>query len=147
MEPRCSLLSDDVSIAEIKEGIEIAERAIDKLLNTISSRLGLDHDRVLGSVYSFPIMTHFLVEKDLIFDDHKQRDKLLYWYIHTMLWGRYGSSTESTINRDLGILNESNNSIDGLIKELRKNRGDLKLYPGDFSGWSRGARFYPMMYQ
>ena len=25
-------------------------------------------------------------------------------------------------------------------------RGDLRLRPNDFVGWSRGARFYPLMY-
>lgn len=42
-------------------------------------------------------------------EDHKMSDtewnKLLYWYIHTFLWGRYAGSTESTLAQDLAIVN------------------------------------------
>ena len=29
----------------------------------------------------------------------------------------------------------------GLIKQLRRNRGDLKIHSDDFMGWSRSALF------
>jgi len=137
---------DEISTIEFKEGLEKAEKAIDKLLNTISSRLGLDHDRVLGSVYSFPLMCRYISDNGLSLGDHKQRDQLLYWYIHTMLWGRYAGSTESTLDKDLHLIENADHPIENLVQELRQNRGDLKLYGSDFRGWSRGARFYPMLY-
>jgi len=137
---------DDITTKEFKEGLEIAEKAIDKLLNTISSRLGLDHDRVLGSVYSFPLMCRYIYDNGMSLGDHRQRDQLLYWYINTMLWGRYAASTESTLDKDLDLIENTDQPIDNLVQELRQNRGDLKLYGSDFKGWSRGARFYPMLY-
>ena len=33
-----------------------------------------------------------------------------------------------------------------MIGLLRRERGDLRLQPDDFVGWSRGARFYPFLY-
>ena len=36
--------------------------------------------------------------------------------------------------------------LDNLIDLLRRNRGDLKLQASDFRGWSKGARFYPLLY-
>jgi len=33
-----------------------------------------------------------------------------------------------------------------LIELLRRSRGDLRLFPADFIGWSVGARFYPLLY-
>ncbi|MEX2347749.1 MAG: DUF262 domain-containing protein [Balneolaceae bacterium] len=137
---------DDITIKKFKEGLEVAEKAIDKLLNTISSRLGLDHDRVLGSVYSFPLMCRYIYDNGMSLGDHRQRDQLLYWYIHTMLWGRYAGSTESTLDKDLDLIEDTDQPIENLVQELRQNRGDLKLYGSDFRGWSRGARFYPMLY-
>lgn len=137
---------DTITTAEFKTSLETAEKAIDKLLNTISSRLGLDHDRVLGSVYSIPLMCRYVTENDMSLGDYKQRDRLLYWYIHSMLWGRYAGSTESTLDKDLGLIEDTDQPISNLIQELRQNRGDLKLYASDFKGWSRGARFYPMLY-
>ena len=61
----------------------------------ISSRLGLDHDRVLGSRYSLPLLSRYLMQRGGHLNDYIERDKLLYWYVHTFLWGRYAGSTES----------------------------------------------------
>jgi hypothetical protein len=97
----------------------------------ISSRLGLDHDRVLGSRYSFPIMAKYLTERGGSLADHKERDQLLYWYIHTFLWGRYAGSTESVINQDLDLIEKKEGAIDRLIGQLRQNRGNLRLNPND----------------
>ncbi len=135
----------DVDTATFQDGLNKAEKAIDSLLNLISSRLGLDHNRVLGSIYAFPVMVRYLVQHDGHLSDFKERDKLLYWYIHTLLWGRYAGSTESVLTQDLHAL-EGENALDQLIANLRRNRGDLEIKPVDFQGWSMGARFYPLLY-
>jgi len=71
---------------------------------------------------------------------------LLYWYIHTILWGRYAGSTETVLNQDLGLIAAAEEGLDRLIERLRQNRRDLRVVPDDFLGWSRGARFYPLLY-
>lgn len=136
----------DVDSKTFKENLQKAEKAVDTLLNLISSRLGLDHDRVLGSRYSFPLLARFLYERNGKLIDYKEQDKLLYWYVHTFLWGRYSGSTESVLNQDLKLLSNSSETLDRLIEQLRQNRGNLWLHPNDFIGWSRGARFYPLLY-
>ena len=136
----------DVDTKTFQGGLKQAEKAIDKMLSIISGRLGLDHDRVLGSRYSFPVLTRYLVQCGGKIDSHRERDKLLYWYINTFLWGRYAGSTESYLNQDLEHIKETDGALDRLINQLRQNRGDLKLQPNDFLGWSRSARFYPLLY-
>ena len=135
-----------VEVETFRDGLQKAENAIDKILTMISNRLGLDHDRVLGSRYSFPLLAYYLMSRGGHLDDFKERDKLLYWYIHTFLWGRYAGSTESILLQDLNIIKDGNGALENLIARLRQHRGDLKLQPGDFEGWSRGARFYPLLY-
>lgn len=137
---------DNVEPAEFRKGLEAAERSIDTLLDTVASRLGLDHGRVLGSVYSFPLMSRYLVQQGGRFADYRERDKLLYWYINTLLWGRYAGSTETVLNRDLEIIEGNEGALDRLIEDLRRDRGDLQLRSSDFEGWSKGARFYPFLY-
>ncbi|MFQ5745210.1 MAG: hypothetical protein ACE5HV_16760, partial [Acidobacteriota bacterium] len=136
----------DVDPPTFKKGLEQAERAIDTLLNMIATRLGLDHDRVLGSRYSFPLLTRYLVQRGGNLHDHTEWDKMLYWYIHTFLWGRYAGSTETILNQDLDLIDVTDGALDRLISKLRQNRGDLRLQANDFMGWSRGARFYPLLY-
>ncbi len=137
---------DDVDMPAFQTGVSRAEDAIDKLLTMISGRLGLDHNRVLGSRYSFPLMARYLTQRGGNLLDSRERDKLLYWYVHTFLWGRYAGSTESRLNQDLAAIEELDGALDRLIDLLRQDRGDLRVRPDDFGGWSRGARFYPLLY-
>jgi hypothetical protein len=136
----------DIDANAFREGLKQAAAAIDKILTLISGRLGLDHDRVLGSRYSFPLLARYITNRGGHLDDYKERDKLLFWYIHTFLWGRYAGSTESVLAQDLNIINDGDDCLSRLIGRLRQERGDLRLQPDDFKGWSKGARFYPLMY-
>lgn len=136
----------DVDVRTFQSGVQQAEKTIDYLLNLIASRLGLDHDRVLGSRYSFPLMSRYVWQRGGSINDPKERDKLLYWYIHTLLWGRYTGSTETVLSQDLTLIKENNGALDRLINQLRQQRGSLQLAPEDFLGWSKGARFYPLLY-
>ena len=136
----------DVDTRDFQEGLLKAERSIDSLLNLIASRLGLDHDLVLGSRYSFPLLARFLVQKGGHLSNARERDHILFWYVHTFLWGRYSGSTETVLNQDLDVIEEADGALDRLVEGLRQNRGDLRLHPDDFSGWSRSARFYPLLY-
>ncbi|MBE0448304.1 MAG: DUF262 domain-containing protein [Actinobacteria bacterium] len=136
----------DVDTATFQKGLQQAEKSIDNLLNLISARLGLDHDQVLGSRYSFPVLARYVIQHGGHLADHKEQDKLLYWYIHTLLWGRYAGSTESILNQDLALIEQTEGALDRLINQLRQNRGDLQLSADDFKVWSSGARFYPLLY-
>lgn len=137
---------EDVDTEKFADGLKRTEKSVDTILNLIASRLGLDHDRVLGSRYSFPLLARYLVQRNGKLHDHQERDRLLYWYVHTFLWGRYSGSTESVLAQDLNAIKENDGALERLIQLLRKDRGDLRLNANDFLGWSRGARFYPMLY-
>jgi Protein of unknown function DUF262 len=136
----------DVPVHAFQEGLIEAQKACNYLLNMIAGRLGLDHDRVLGGRYAFPVMSRLLVSKGGKLQNARQMDKLLYWYIHSFLWGRYTGSTESTLNQDLHLIDASDDPLDRLINQLRLWRGTLSIQPEDFRGSTLGARFYPMLY-
>ena len=135
-----------VDTSGFRKGLLRSESHVDYLLNLLSSRLGLDHDRVLGSPYSFPLMVRYVEGRGGRLSDPAERDRLLYWYIHAMLWGRYSGSTETVLNQDLAAIENANGGIDRLLEGMRRQRGDLRVSSNDFSGWSRGARFYPLLY-
>ena len=136
----------DLAASQFDEGLTKAEKSIDYLLNAIAGRLGLDHDRVLFSRYAMPVMSHYLDRKGGRIDDESERDMLLYWYLTGAMWGRYSMSTESTLNRDLAAIEEIEGGLERLISELQIWKGDLRVYPAHFAGWSIGARFYPVLY-
>ena len=136
----------EIDTVQFQQALGQTEKAINYLLNVISGRLGLDHDRVLGGRYAVPIMSRYVVQAGGKLKSAPERDRLLYWYVHSFLWGRYAGSTESTLNQDLAAMEGRDDPLEGLIEQMRIWRGDLNVRPENFAGWSLGARFYPMLY-
>ena len=91
-------------------------------------------------------MSLYVVQNGGSLNDNIERDKLLYWYVNAFLWGRFAGSTESFLNQDLAVMEEREGALERLIDQLRRSRGDLLVRPDDFTSWSKGARFYPMLY-
>ena len=135
-----------IETSDFHKGLLQTEKHVDYMLNLLSSRLGLDHNRVLGSSYAFPLMVRYVEGRGGKLSDPTERDRLLYWYIHAMLWGRYSGSTETVLNQDLAAIEGTDIGLDRLLEGVRRQRGDLRISPNDFSGWSKGARFYPLLY-
>jgi hypothetical protein len=134
------------SAAEIQEALNKASKHIDTCLNLISGRVGIDHDRVFFGRFAVPIMVRHLDLNDKTLTD-TERDKMLFWFVEAGMWGRFSSSTESYIDKDLEVVDGSEAGLDNLIEQLRSWRGGgLRVEPGNFTGWSLGARFYPVLY-
>jgi len=135
----------DIALERVQDGLQRAEKAIDEALNLVSGRLGLDHDRVLFGRFAFPVIVHYLDRRGSL-ADAAERDQLLFWFIQSAMWGRFSGTTETMIDKDLQALAELDGGLQRLIEELRLWRGSLRVAPAHFSGWSLGARFYPVLY-
>jgi len=133
------------SISVIQKALPETKQMIGTCLDHIGTRLGLDHGKVLGGVFPIVTMIGFLRHKGKRKISSKEWDQLLYWYVHAFLWGRYASSTESNLAQDLNVINRDE-GVEGLLRQIKQNRGDLTIRPEDFWGWSTGARFYPLLY-
>lgn len=134
------------SVPEFQDGLRRAEKHIDYLLELIASRLGLDHSRVLGSPFSFPLLARYIDRQGESVKYQEVQDKLLYWYAHTILWGHYSGAMETTLRRDLVTIDGDEDILEALIANLYQSRGNLRLHPRDFEGATRRSRFYPMLY-
>jgi hypothetical protein len=130
---------------EVQEGLKRAVNRIDSCLNLIGGRLGLDHDQVLFGRFAIPVMVRYLDLRGGSLDV-KERDKLLFWFVQAGMWGRFSGSTESYIDQDLAALEGADGGLDRLLEQLRLWHGGLRVEPGHFTGWSLGARFYPVLY-
>jgi len=135
----------DKSADEIKNGLTRSIKHIDTSLNLISGRLGLDHDQVLFGRFGIPIMVRYLDKLNGSMNE-KERDKLLFWFVQAGMWGRFSGSTESYIDQDLEALEDTDRPLDKLLEQLRLWHGSLMVEPGNLTGWSLGARFYPVLY-
>lgn len=133
----------DCDAVSVQDGVKRAAKHIDTCLNMISGRLGLDHEQVLFGRFGIPIMVYYLDRNEK--PDQKAWDKLLFWYAQAGMWGRFSSSTESIIDKDLSALDQAG-KLNALLEQLRLWNGGLRAEPGHFSSWSLGARFYPVLY-
>ena len=134
---------------EVRDALTRSAKHIDTILNLIGGRLGLDHDQVFFGRFAVPVMARYL---DLRSGGRpapmgeKERDKLLFWFAQAAMWGRFSGSTESYIDQDLGALEGADGGLDKLLEQLRLWHGGLRAEAGHFTGWSLGARFYPVLY-
>ena len=133
------------SAEEIQNGLKRAAKHVDTSLNMIGGRLGLDHDQVFFGRFGVPVIVRYLDQRSTPMD-MKERDKLLFWFVQAAMWGRFSGSTESFIDQDLAALEGEDGGLDKLLEQLRLWHGGLRAEPGHFTGWSLGARFYPVLY-
>ena len=130
----------------IQDGLTRTERCVDNALNLIDGRLGLDHDRVLFGRYALPVMCRYIDRRGGHLEDVTERDRLLYWYFQSAMWGRFSGSTETILNQDFEAIQDTNGAIERLLEQLRLWHGSLRVESAHFRGWSLGARFYPVLY-
>jgi hypothetical protein len=135
----------DKSAEDIQDGLKRATKHVDRCLNMIGGRLGLDHDQVLFGRFAIPVMVRYLDQRSGPMNE-QERDKLLFWFVQAGMWGRFSGSTESFIDQDLAALEGADGGLDKLLEQLRLWHGGLRVEPGHFTGWSLGARFYPVLY-
>ncbi|RRQ27388.1 DUF262 domain-containing protein [Rhodococcus sp. Eu-32] len=137
---------EKVAADQFEQALTASVQHIGTFLDAVSGRLGLDHDRVLMGRYAIPVVSYLLSQHGGQFQDAAHRDKVLYWYVHSALWGRFSGSTETYLQQDYETVRRA--GIDGLIATLERARGGgtLEIRPDDFEGSTRGARFYPLLY-
>ena len=128
-----------------KRALEISARYVSQFLDVAAGHLGLDHNRVLMGRYAFPVICRMLHLAGGHFADSAETGRVLYWYLHSALWGRYAGSAETVLNQDYDTASRS--GVGGLISSLERWRGGNLVIDGrDFEGSGRGSRFYPLLY-
>lgn len=136
---------DAVPVPDFRRALEAAARYVSQFLEVVAGRLGLDHDRVLTGRYAIPVICRLLHLTGGHFADPAETDRLLYWYVHSALRGRFAGSTETALNSDYSTAARS--GVDGLISSLERwQGGNLAVDPRDFEGSGLGSRCYPLLY-
>ena len=137
----------DVTVDQFRDGLKRAKRGLETVLNALQSRLGINDGSVLPSAPALIALARFADLNHNTLGNHVQRDRLLYWYMHAAMWGRYTGPVETVLRQDLKAVGDgTKDPTDELLAHIKRQRGDLLVRPGDFVGWGRGARFYPILY-
>ncbi len=135
----------DVGAEEFQTGLSQAEKHIDYVLTLIRAKLGFVDTSVLRSHNSFPAMIRFLA-KEQAFPSDKTLDKLLYWYIATLMWGFYSTSVDSRVRQTLTDVDENDDAVGALIKRLEATGINLRVTPQVFDAAEARSRIFPILY-
>lgn len=78
--------------------------------------------------------------------DSTEKNNFLKWLYVAMMWSRYGRSTDTTLEKDLSLLN-NDDPTEELMAEIKDNRGgQIEVRSSDFDGrGKRSKRFYNMI--
>ncbi len=140
---------DDVaklSREELLEAWEKVERTLDYLANIMLQHAYVDSTEFLTTLYPFFPLVYYLANNNFTFSDPKMRDKFLYWFYSSLIWGRYSGSSETSLDQDIRILKETN-SVDELIQTIALLRGgNLSVTDKDLELQGTRSRFYQLIY-
>ncbi len=135
----------DLDPDTFRTSLDATAKYVGAFLDLVAARLGLDHDRVLMGRYAVPVVSRFQHLNGGSLGDTATQSRLLFWYVHSALWGRFGGSTETALAQDYETVATS--GVPGLVASLERWRGgNLTVGPHDFRASSVGSRFYPLLY-
>ncbi|MCY4225569.1 MAG: DUF262 domain-containing protein, partial [Bacteroidetes bacterium] len=127
-------------------GLQRTVKYVDVVLNQISSRLGLDHHKVLFAQFSIAILVrHLELSKDRQISA-EEWDLLMYWFLQAGMQGRSAGINDGMIKQHLMNVDGSLNGVNRLISEIGTIWGRPQILSSDFDAWSTGARNYPALY-
>jgi len=72
--------------------------------------------------------------------------QFLYWMFLSNIWSRYSGQTDARLDKDIYIINNSDNIIGDLVQEIEDNRGRLEVKEADMEGRTAGHPMYKMLY-
>ncbi|MBD2463397.1 DUF262 domain-containing protein [Oscillatoria sp. FACHB-1407] len=122
------------------------EKSLDYLVNVLPQHGYIDDTTFLSTPYVFFPLIYYISNNNFKFPDTQTRDKFLYWVYNALMWGRYSSSSESALDRDVRILKETN-SVDELIKMVALVRGgNLDVTEADLELQGVRSRLYQIFY-
>ena len=131
---------------QVKDGLQRTVKHVDTVLDQISLRLGLDHNRVLFGRFSIPIMVRHLELRPPGMMSTDEWHRLLYWFLQAGMRGRFSGTTETKIKQDMGSVDGTVDGIERLIADIGTKWGRRRVTASDFDAWSLGARLYPALY-
>ena len=131
---------------QVRGGLERTVKHVNTVLNQISLRLGLDHNRVLFGRFSIPVMIRHLAVRPSGMMGTEEWNRLLYWFLQAGMRGRFSGTTETKIKQDLVAVDGTVDGIERLIADIGTKWGRRRVTASDFDAWSLGARLYPALY-
>lgn len=124
---------------------EKVSKALDYLIpilqqdGLISSTNDLNTNNVL-----VPLIAHLVKNENRFTGNLKFH--FLHWMFMALIWGRYSGQTDQRLDKDVYIVYNNPDPIQGLLNEVEDQRGRLEVKAADLEGRGAGHPLYKMLY-
>lgn len=132
-----------------KEGYERSWKTVSKALDYLVPILQQDglisSTNDLNTINVLVPMISYLIKNDLRFKGNIKY-RFLYWMFLALIWQRYSGQTDQRLDKDVNIVSNRPDFINGLISEIEDDRGRVEVRAADLEGRGAGHSLYKMLY-
>lgn len=120
-------------------------KALDYLIPILQQDALISSTNDLSTNNSLVPIVGYLVENNNRFTG-SIKYQFIYWMFLSNIWARYSGQTDARLDKDIYIVNNSENIIADLVQEIEDNRGRLEVKETDMEGRTAGHPMYKMLY-
>lgn len=111
----------------------LKDKVFDYTFNLLQSQAYIDHTDEINSVYALvPIITYIYYKPEHKLSE-EEIQKVVKWFYYSQIRFRYISQLPQKLDKDLGIIERSENPFDELVKIIEEER-PLEIKPNEFVG-------------
>ncbi len=111
----------------------LKDQVFDYTFNLLQSQAYIDHTDEINSVYALvPIITYIYHKPEHKLSE-EEIQKVVKWFYYSQIRFRYISQLPQKLDKDLGIIERSENPFDELVKIIEEER-PLEIKPNEFVG-------------
>jgi len=135
----------DIPKDVLKEKWQRIEETMNFLTNILKNEYHMpDSSYFSTSSALIPLITY--VERRDMELNRSEKNDFQRWLYAALMWSRYGSSTDTKLEKDLSLLEVCDRPTKELMEEIRDERGRIEVEQSDLEGrGKRSKRFYNML--
>ncbi|MBG29427.1 MAG: hypothetical protein CMI31_05430 [Opitutae bacterium] len=144
-------IGSDMRKLHSKDNIEVIKAAwkkldtqiLDYVMNIMQSRAYVDHTKEINSVYALIPIIVYAYNKNGKMSEEKIK-KAVKWFYYSQIRNRYISTMPQKLDKDIGIVVESENPFDELLGIIKSERS-LEIQSDEFVGIGINHPLYSLM--
>ncbi len=132
---------NEVRLREVWEQLDT--KILDYVINILKTHAYIDHSHEINSVYALiPIIVYAYNKNGKL--NETEIKKIIKWFYYSQIKQRYIAWLQQKLDKDIGIVNKSENPFDELLNNISLER-NLEIYPDDFEGVDIRNALYSLM--
>lgn len=137
---------DKVKIERLQNDWEKTKKAILFTINFLKKNALIETSKIIPALFILIPICVMTVKQGFKFSSQQERS-ILRWFYAALMWGRYSrGSTETALDEDINIVNNSQTPIEDMLKKVLAMSGRLDVKESDLEGKGVQSTFFRMTY-